>query len=49
MGLLQQDMDSMVMTVMVIEREIDDAKSIRDVGVSRKGKENRFSSSSGKR
>ena len=48
-GLLLQDMDSMVMIVMVIEKEIDDAKSIQDAGVSRKGKENQFSSSSGKR
>ena len=48
-GLLLQDMNSMIRTAMAIEREIDDAKSIRDVGVSGKRKENQFSSSSGKR
>ena len=48
LGLLLQDMDSMVRTAMAIEREIDDAKSIWDAGVSRKRKENQFSSSSGK-
>ena len=41
-GLLLQDMDSMIRTTMVIKREIDDAKSIRDVGVSGKRKENQF-------
>ena len=46
-GLLIQDMDFMVRTTMAIEREIDDAKSIRDEGVSGKRKENQFSSSSG--
>ena len=40
-------MDSIVRTVIAIEREIDDAKSIRDAGVSGKRKENQFSSSSG--
>ena len=46
-GLLLQDMDFMVRTSMVIEREIDDAKSIQDAGVSGKRKENQFSSSLG--
>ena len=34
MGLLLQDIDSMVRTAMAIERDIDDAKSIQDAGVS---------------
>ena len=38
-GLLLQDMDSMVSTAMAIEREIDDARSIRDAGASEKMKE----------
>ena len=38
-GLLLQDMDSMVRTTMAIEREIEDARSIRDVGASGKRKE----------
>ena len=49
MGLLLKYMDSIVLTTMAIEREIDDAKSIRDAGVSGNRKENQFSSSSGKR
>ena len=32
-GLILQDMDLMVKTTMAIEREVDDARSIRDVGV----------------
>ena len=32
-GLLLQDMDLMVKTVMVIEREVDDARNIWDTGV----------------
>ena len=32
-GLLLQDLDSMVMTTMAIEREVDDAQNIRDTGV----------------
>ena len=48
-GLLLQDMDSIVRTTMAIEREIDDAKSIRDEGVSGKRKENQFSSRPGKK
>ena len=39
MGLLLQDMDSMVKTAMAIEREIKDAQSIRDAGASGKKKE----------
>ena len=38
-GLLLQDMDSMVRTTMAIEREVDEARSIRDAGASDKGKE----------
>ena len=37
--LRQQDMDSMVGTTMTIEREIEDARSTRDVGASGKRKE----------
>ena len=48
-GFLLQDMDSMVRTVMAIEREIDDARSIRDAGASEKRKESYSSSSSGKK
>ena len=32
-GLILQDMDLMVKTTMAIEREVDDARSIRDTGV----------------
>ena len=39
MGFLLQDMDSMVRTSMAIEREIDDAQSIRDTGAGDKRKE----------
>ena len=48
-GFLLQDMDFMVMTAMAIEREIDDARSIRDAGASEKKRENQSSSSSGKK
>ena len=48
-GFLQQDMDSRVKTAMAIEREIDDAQSIRDAGPSEKKRENKSSSSSGKK
>ena len=48
-GFLLQDMDSMVGTTMAIEREIDDARSIRDAGASEKKRENQSSSSSGKK
>ena len=34
-GLLLQDMDLMVKTNMAIEREVDDARSIRDASVKR--------------
>ena len=47
-GLLLQDMDSMVKTVMAIKGEIVDAKSIRDVDTGKR-KEGQLSSSSGKR
>ena len=33
MGLLLQDLDLMVRTAMAIEREVDDARNIRDAGV----------------
>ena len=42
-------MDFMVGTAMAIEREIEDDRSTRDVGVSSKRKESRSSSSSGKK
>ena len=48
-GFLLQDMDSMVRTAMTIERELDDAKSIRDAGASGKRKESRPSSNTGKK
>ena len=38
-GLLLQDMDLMVKTTMAIEREVDDALSIRDAGAKDKRKE----------
>ena len=38
-GLLLQDMDSMVRTALAIERERDDARSIRDMGAGDKWKE----------
>ena len=47
-GFILQDMDSMVRTTMAIEREIDDAKSIRDAGASGKRKESQSSSSTRK-
>ena len=43
------DMDSMVGTALTIEREIEDARSTRDAGVSSKRKESQSSSSSGKK
>ena len=46
MRLLLQDMDSMVRTAMAIEKEVDDARSIWDVGASDKRKESQLSSSS---
>ena len=48
-GLLLQDMDSMVRTTMTIEREIEDERSIRDAGANGKRKESQSSSSSGVR
>ena len=48
-GLHLQDMDSMVGTTLTIEREIEDARSTRDAGVSSKRKESQSSSSSGKK
>ena len=48
-GLRLQDMDSMVGAAMTIEREIEDARSIRDAGVGGKRRESQASSSSGKK
>ena len=48
-GLRLQDMDSMVGTALTIEREIEDARSTRDTGVSSKRKKSQSSSSSGKK
>ena len=42
-------MNSMVETTLTIEREIEDARSTWDAGVSRKRKESQSSSSSGKK
>ena len=46
-GFLLQDMDYMVKTTIAIEREIEDARSIRDTSTSGKRKEDLPSSSSG--
>ena len=48
-GLRLQDMDSMVGTALTIEREIEDARSTQDTGVSSKRKESQSSFSSGKK
>ena len=48
-GIRLQDMDSMVGTALPIERELEDARSTRDVIVSGKRKDSQSSSSSGKR
>ena len=48
-GLRLHDMDSMVGTALTIEREIEDARSTRDAGLSSKRKESQSSSSSGKK
>ena len=48
-GFLLQDMDSMVRMAMAIEREIDDARSIRDTGDGDKRKEGQPSFSLGKK
>ena len=47
-GLHLQDMDSLVGTALIIEREIEDARSTQDAGVGSK-REDQPSSSSGKR
>ena len=44
-----QDMDSMVSTTLIIEREIENARSIRDAGTGSKRKESQTSSRSGKK
>ena len=45
-----QDMDSMVSTTLIIERELDDARSIRDAGANDKKRGSQvFSSGSGKK
>ena len=50
MGLLLLDMDLMVRATMAIEREGDDARNIRDMGVKDKRKESQpYSSSSDKK
>ena len=48
-GLRLQDMNSMVGTALTIEREIKDARSTRDAGVSSKKNESQSSSNSGKK
>ena len=49
-GLLLEDLDSMVKTTMAIERDVDNAWNIRDVGVKDKRRDNQPSfSSSGKK
>ena len=48
-GLRLQDMDFMVGIALTIEREIEDALSIWDAGVSSKRKESQSSSSLGKK
>ena len=49
MGLHLQDMDSMIRTIMAIEREMEDARAICDASADGKRKENQSSSSLGKR
>ena len=44
-----QDMDSVVSTALIIEREIENAWSIRDAGTGGKRKESKTSSRSGKK
>ena len=48
-GLRLRDMDSMAGTTLTIEREIEDARSTRDAGVSSKRKEDPSSSNLGKK
>ena len=47
-GLRLQDMDSMVGTALIIEREIEDTRNTQDTGVGNK-REDQLSPSSGKR
>ena len=49
MGFLFQDMDLMVKTTMVIEREVDDAQNIQDAGVKDKRTKSQPSSSSSRK
>ena len=49
MGFILQDIDSLVITTMAIERKIDDALSFRDTSAGDKRKEGQPSSSSGKK
>ena len=42
MGLILQDLNLIVKIVVAIEREVDDAWSIRDVGASDKRKESQL-------
>ena len=49
LGLLIQDMDSMVRMAMTIEREIEDVRSIQDASASGKRRESQSSSCSGKK
>ena len=44
MGYLLQDMDLMVKTAMVLKREVDDTRNIRDAGVKDKRRESQPSS-----
>ena len=46
LGLLLQDLDSMVRTATAIKREVDDARNIQDAGIKDKRKESQPSSSS---
>ena len=46
MGVLLQDLDSMIKTTMAIEREVDDAQSIWDASAKDKRKKIQPSSSS---
>ena len=43
MGFLLQDMDLMARITMAIEREVDDARNIRDTGVKDKMRESQTS------
>ena len=49
MGLRLQDMDSMVGTALAIEKEMEDARGIRDASVDGKRNKDQPSSSLGKR